>query len=106
MALYSPPIFTFPPTPTIHSPFSPMLLYFPLSPSSTIHFLLHFNSDSLLMNHESLMDTKNKDLFQKKKKLLLDMYLSRFCKHVDIIVVGLFCLNFVKSLSLFFSHKP
>ena len=42
MALYSPPIFTFPPTPTIHSPFSPMLLYFPLSPSSTIHFLLHF----------------------------------------------------------------
>ena len=77
-----------------------MLLYFPLSPSSTIHFLLHFNSDFLAMNYESSIDRKKKDLLQ--KILLFDMYLSRSCKHVGIIVVGLFWLNFVKSLSLFF----
>ena len=77
-----------------------MLLYFPLSPSSTIHILLHFNSDFLAMNYESSIDTKKKDLLQ--NFLLFDMYLSRSCKHVGIIVVGLFWLNFVKSLSLFF----
>ena len=77
-----------------------MLLYFPLSPSSTIHILLHFNSDFLAMNYESSIDRKKKDLLQ--IFLLFDMYLSRSCKHVGIIVVGLFWLNFVKSLSLFF----
>ena len=87
-------------TSTIHSPFSPMLLYFPLSPSSTIHFLLCFNSNFLVMNYESSIDRKKKDLLQ--IFLLFDMYLSRSCKHVGIIVVGLFWLNFVKSLSLFF----
>ena len=77
-----------------------MLLYFPLSPSSTIHILLHFNSDFLAMNYESSIDRKKKDLLQ--NFLLFDMYLSCSCKHVGIIVVGLFWLNFVKSLSLFF----
>ena len=72
MALYSPPTFSFPPIPTIRSPFSPLLLYFPLSPSFTIYFLLHFNLDSLAMNYESLMDRKTKDLLQN----LLGYYFS------------------------------
>ena len=98
MTLYSPPIFLFPPTPIIRSPLSPMLLYFPLSPSLAIHFLIFFfNSDSLAMNYESSMDRKNKYLLQ--IFLLFDMYLSRSCKLVGTIVMGLFWLNLVKYLS-------
>ena len=53
VALYSPPIFSFSPTTTICFPLSVTLLYFPLSPSSTVHFFLYS------------MDRNNKYLLQK-----------------------------------------
>ena len=91
---------------TIHSPFSPMLLYFPLSPSSTIHFLLHFNLDSLIMNYESSMDRKNKDLLQ--------IFFTSWYVFISLLqkcryhCCGFVLVKFCKiSISIFFSsHKP
>ena len=59
--LYHIPILTYF---TVYSPFSPILLYFPLSPSYSIYFLLRFNSNFLTMNYESSIDRKKKIYFK------------------------------------------
>ena len=73
-------------TSTIHSPFSPMLLYFPLSPSYTIYFLLRFNSNFLAMNYESSIDRKKKIYF-KISYFLICIYLAVANMQVSLLWV-------------------